>query len=59
MKELISYEAVEEIVDKVGYKNSSMDYKKWTEYQFKKFITETLYMVVNTALNEIKTKSSR
>lgn len=48
MSELISKKALDKIVIDAGAKNSAMDYCTWTEYQFKGFIRDALYMAINS-----------
>ena len=57
MDEVISYKTVEKIVDNTGYNSVSMDYKNWSESQFKKFMAEVIYEAINTAFKDTSNKS--
>jgi len=48
MSELISKKKLDEIIIKAGANNSAMDYQNWTEYQFKGFMRDALYMAINS-----------
>lgn len=51
--ELISKKSVQAIVENAGYDNGIMDYKQWSDRQFKMFTTDTLYRTLNSIDKEV------